>query len=75
MTVTDVSRLTTREDAAEEARLRRELAAVYRLIAHFRMTDLIYNHISVRLALADVVTNQDLDESLTRIAKLIADRA
>ncbi len=34
---------------AEEARLRRELAAVYRLIAHFKMTDLIYNHISVRL--------------------------
>ena len=29
---------------------------------------------SVRLALADVVTNQDLDESLARIAKLIADR-
>src|SRR6202142_4377478 len=49
MTVTDVSRPTTAEDAAEEARLRRELAAVYRLIAHFRMTDLIYNHISVRL--------------------------
>ena len=35
--------------AREEARLRRELAAVYRLIAHFKMTDLIYNHISVRL--------------------------
>ena len=35
--------------APEEARLRRELAAVYRLIAHFKMTDLIYNHISVRL--------------------------
>jgi ribulose-5-phosphate 4-epimerase/fuculose-1-phosphate aldolase len=49
MTVTDVSRPTTGEEAAEEARLRRELAAVYRLIAHFRMTDLIYNHISVRL--------------------------
>jgi ribulose-5-phosphate 4-epimerase/fuculose-1-phosphate aldolase len=49
MTVIDVSRPTTGEDAAEEARLRRELAAVYRLIAHFRMTDLIYNHISVRL--------------------------
>src|SRR6202142_4187413 len=49
MTVTDVSRPTTGEDAAEEARLRRELAAVYRLIAHFRMTDLIFNHISVRL--------------------------
>src|SRR5271154_6374242 len=29
---------------------------------------------AVRLALADVVTNQDLDESLLRIAKLIVDR-
>jgi uncharacterized membrane protein len=29
---------------------------------------------AVRLALADVVTNQDLDESLTRIAVLIAER-
>ena len=35
--------------ASEEARLRRELAAVYRLVAHFKMTDLIFNHISVRL--------------------------
>ncbi|GAA3772887.1 class II aldolase/adducin family protein [Streptomyces coacervatus] len=34
---------------AEELRLRRELAAVYRLVAHFRMTDLIFTHISVRL--------------------------
>lgn len=33
----------------EELRLRRELAAVYRLVAHFKMTDLIYTHISVRL--------------------------
>jgi ribulose-5-phosphate 4-epimerase/fuculose-1-phosphate aldolase len=33
----------------EELRLRRELAAVYRLVAHFRMTDLIFTHISVRL--------------------------
>jgi uncharacterized membrane protein len=30
---------------------------------------------AVRLALADVVTHQDLDESLTRIAKLIADQS
>ncbi|TXS52740.1 class II aldolase/adducin family protein [Streptomyces sp. t39] len=30
-------------------RLRRELAAVYRLVAHFRMTDLIFTHISQRL--------------------------
>lgn len=34
---------------ATEVRLRRELAAVYRLVAHFRMTDLIFTHISVRL--------------------------
>lgn len=34
---------------AEELRLRRELAAVYRLVAHFRMTDLIFTHISQRL--------------------------
>ncbi|MFC9325262.1 class II aldolase/adducin family protein [Kitasatospora sp. NPDC057015] len=33
----------------EELRLRRELAAVYRLVAHFRMTDLIFTHISARL--------------------------
>jgi ribulose-5-phosphate 4-epimerase/fuculose-1-phosphate aldolase len=32
-----------------EWKLRRELAAVYRLVAHFRMTDLIFTHISVRL--------------------------
>ncbi|MFH8810319.1 class II aldolase/adducin family protein [Streptomyces hygroscopicus] len=35
--------------SAEEQRLRRELAAVYRLVAHFRMTDLIFTHISLRL--------------------------
>lgn len=29
--------------------LRRDLAAVYRLLAHFRMTDLIFTHVSVRL--------------------------
>ncbi|WP_234536392.1 class II aldolase/adducin family protein [Streptomyces shenzhenensis] len=33
----------------EELRLRRELAAVYRLVAHFGMTDLIFTHISLRL--------------------------
>ena len=35
--------------AGEELRLHRELAAVYRLVAHSRMTDLIFTHISVRL--------------------------
>jgi ribulose-5-phosphate 4-epimerase/fuculose-1-phosphate aldolase len=35
--------------ATEEARLRRELAAVYRLVAHFRMTDLVFTHISARV--------------------------
>jgi hypothetical protein len=39
----------TEDHAAEEARLRREPAAVCRLVAHFKMTDLIFNHISVRL--------------------------
>jgi ribulose-5-phosphate 4-epimerase/fuculose-1-phosphate aldolase len=33
----------------EERILRQELAACYRLVAHFRMTDLIFTHISVRL--------------------------
>ena len=33
----------------EEWQLRRDLAACYRLIAHFRMTDLIFNHISARV--------------------------
>jgi len=32
-----------------EQQLRRELAAVYRLVAHFRMTDLIFTHISLRI--------------------------
>ncbi|WP_418315145.1 class II aldolase/adducin family protein [Piscinibacter sakaiensis] len=34
---------------ADEWAARVELAACYRLIAHFRMTDWIYNHISLRL--------------------------
>jgi len=38
---------TNRSD--EEWRLRRELAACYRLVAHFRMTDLIFTHISLRV--------------------------
>jgi ribulose-5-phosphate 4-epimerase/fuculose-1-phosphate aldolase len=33
----------------EEWRLRLDLAALYRLVAHFRMTDLIYTHISARI--------------------------
>lgn len=37
------------EQASTEQRLREELAACYRLIAHFRMSDLIFTHISVRL--------------------------
>ncbi|MEU4270055.1 class II aldolase/adducin family protein [Streptomyces sp. NPDC026092] len=50
MTVTaPLPSTTPAADAAEELRLRRELAAVYRLVAHFRMTDLIFTHISLRL--------------------------
>lgn len=33
----------------EEWRLRCELAGLYRLLAHYRMTDLIYTHISARI--------------------------
>ena len=35
--------------STEEWRLRCELAACFRLLAHFRMTDLIYTHVTVRL--------------------------
>jgi ribulose-5-phosphate 4-epimerase/fuculose-1-phosphate aldolase len=35
--------------SAEELRLRTELAACYRLIARFRMTDLVFTHISARI--------------------------
>ncbi|MEO9338738.1 class II aldolase/adducin family protein [Mesorhizobium sp. SB112] len=33
----------------EEQRVRRDLAAAYRLAAHYRMTDLIYTHITARV--------------------------
>ena len=35
--------------SAEEWQVRCELAALYRLVAHHRMTDLIYTHISARI--------------------------
>ncbi len=35
--------------SAEEWKIRCDLAALYRLVAHFRMTDLIYTHISARV--------------------------
>lgn len=41
--------LTAPQRSAIEQHLREELAACYRLIAHFRMTDLIFTHISVRI--------------------------
>src|SRR5688572_31583972 len=39
--------------SAEEWDARVNLAACYRLAAHYRMTDLIYTHISARLPVAD----------------------
>src|SRR5947207_14497209 len=36
--------------SAEEWRLRRELAAAHRLVAHFVFVDMTYNHISARVA-------------------------
>ena len=44
--------MTTRsnqEEHATEQRIREELASLYRLVAHFRMTDLIDTHISARI--------------------------
>ncbi|MFG2925287.1 class II aldolase/adducin family protein [Streptomyces sp. NPDC048305] len=49
MTETLTTPAAAADAAAEELRLRRELAAVYRLVAHYRMTDLIFTHISQRL--------------------------
>jgi ribulose-5-phosphate 4-epimerase/fuculose-1-phosphate aldolase len=40
---------TLEPNPSSEAALRVQLAACYRLVAHFGMDDLIYNHISVRL--------------------------
>ncbi|KAF1054179.1 MAG: Decarboxylase NovR [Stenotrophomonas maltophilia] len=49
MTVLPLSSVSRNTCSTEEWRLREELAACYRLIAHYRMTDLISTHISVRL--------------------------
>lgn len=40
---------TTDDPNAGEVALRRELAAVYRLVHHYQMTDLVFTHISARL--------------------------
>ena len=48
-TLPDPGRAATSEPSGPtEVELRRELAAVYRLVAHFGMTDLIFTHISLR---------------------------
>ena len=49
MTATSSETQVSTSEHPDEQQLRRELAAVYRLIAHFRMTDLIFTHISLRL--------------------------
>ncbi|MHC6225966.1 class II aldolase/adducin family protein [Pseudomonas sp. X10] len=41
--------MTIPAQAINERQLRQDLAACYRLIAHFRMTDLIFTHISLRI--------------------------
>jgi ribulose-5-phosphate 4-epimerase/fuculose-1-phosphate aldolase len=46
---TQLDRPNETDPTAVEWALRCELAAVYRLVAHFRMTDLIFTHISLRL--------------------------
>ncbi len=47
--MTAATQVTSVVGLEDEQRLRRELAAVYRLLAHYRMTDLIFTHVSVRL--------------------------
>ena len=37
------------DQVPSEAELRRDLAAAYRLVAHFGMSDLVYTHLSVRV--------------------------
>jgi ribulose-5-phosphate 4-epimerase/fuculose-1-phosphate aldolase len=44
-----VPAVNTRNYDSNEWRIRCELAALYRVLAHYRMTDLIYTHISARL--------------------------
>lgn len=50
MSLTNLAPVTGTTNLDEvEWNMRLELAAVYRLVAHFRMTDLIFSHISYRL--------------------------
>ena len=49
MTLTAPDSSISTSDSLAERELRHELAAVYRLVAHFRMTDLIFTHISLRI--------------------------
>ncbi|MCZ3388961.1 MAG: class II aldolase/adducin family protein [Actinomycetia bacterium] len=49
MTITNPDWRTSTSTGSDEQQLRRDLAAVYRLVAHFRMTDLIFTHISLRI--------------------------
>ena len=61
-----------RQDDRDRANIERdrEVAARTQADTEFLARELA----AVRLALSDVVTTQDLDDSLTRLAKLIADR-
>ena len=52
--ILDERRRTTRQNVSpEEWAAREDLAACYRLCVHFRMTDMIYNHISLRVPGSD----------------------
>ncbi|ATJ90228.1 aldolase [Acetobacter senegalensis] len=41
--------MTSTLQSGDEKKVREELAAIYRLLAHFRLTDLIYTHVSARI--------------------------
>src|SRR5438105_15470552 len=62
---------------AEESQARVELAALYRLVAHFRWTDTIYTHISMRLPGAEALLINPfgfLDDEATASSLVKVDR-
>ncbi|WP_366558021.1 class II aldolase/adducin family protein [Okeania sp. SIO3B5] len=49
MSITKTRETATKSYSQDEQNLREDLAAAYRLIHHYGMTDMIYSHISVRI--------------------------
>ena len=52
-TITPIRKAPDRPDVMTELDMRVDLAACYRLIAHFGMDDLVYSHITARVPSED----------------------